>query len=112
MAATPVINIVIPQGSTFSEIFLSTESDGSITNLTGYTGTASMKKWYGSGTKTNFSVSITVATGEVALTLTSSQTASLEPGRYYYDVRLESSGGSVSRLVEGMALVRAGITTG
>ena len=112
MAAIPVINIVIPQGTTFSETFTSTESDGSITNLTGYTGTASLKKWYGSSTKTDFSVSITVGTGEVAITLTSGQTSSLDPGRYYYDVRLQSSGGSVSRLVEGMALVRAGITTG
>lgn len=112
MAATPVINITIPQGTTFSETFTSTESDGSITNLTGYTGSASLKKWYGSSTKTDFSVSITVGTGEVAITLTSTQTAAIEPGRYYYDVRLESSGGSVSRLVEGMALVRAGITTG
>ena len=111
MAATPVINIVIPQGSTFSETFLSTESDGSITNLTGYTGTASMKKWYGSSTSIPFSVSVTVGTGEVAIGLTPGQTLNLDPGRYYYDVRLQSSGGSVSRLVEGMAFLQAGITT-
>lgn len=111
MASTPVINIVIPQGATFSETFTSTESDGSLTNLTGYTGTASMKKWYGSLTSTVFNVSITVNTAEVAIGLTPGQTLSLEPGRYYYDVRLQSSSGSVSRLVEGMAMVQAGITT-
>lgn len=111
MAATPVINIVIPQGSTFSETFTSTESDGSITNLSGYTGTATMKKWYGSTSSTSFSVSITVGTGEIAIGLTPGQTSNLDPGRYYYDVRLQSSGGSVSRLVEGMALLQAGITT-
>jgi len=44
MDATPVINITIPQVTTFSETFTSTESDGSITNLSGYTGSASLKK--------------------------------------------------------------------
>lgn len=111
MAATPVINITVPQGATFSETFTSTESDGSTTNLTGYTGTAVMKKWYGSTSSTAFTVTITAGTGEVAIGLTAGQTIGLDPGRYYYDVRLESSSGSVSRLVEGMALVQAGITT-
>ena len=43
--------------------------------------------------------------------MTSGVTVGLTPGRYYYDVKLSSSTGSVSRLVEGMAIVTAGITT-
>lgn len=111
MSAIPVINIVIPQGTTFSETFVSTESDGSITNLSGYTGTAKMKKWYGSSSSVTFNVTITVGTGEVAIGLTAGQTIGLEPGRYNYDVKLQSSSGAVSKLVEGMAMVQAGITT-
>ena len=30
MTVNPVINIVIPQGADFSEVFTSTESDGSL----------------------------------------------------------------------------------
>jgi len=111
MAANPVINITIPQGSDFSETFVSTESDGSASNLAGYSGAAKMKKHYGATTSTSFTVNITAATGEVAIAVTSGVTSALEPGRYYYDVKLTSGSGAVSRLVEGMALVRAGITT-
>ena len=111
MAANPVINIVIPQGSDFTETFTSTESDGSASNLSGYTGTARMKKHFSSTSSTSFSVSITGSTGEVSIAMTSGVTVGLTPGRYQYDVRLESPSGAVSRLVEGMALVEAGITT-
>ena len=44
MAVNPVINITIPQGSDFSETFVSTESNGSASNLAGYSGAAKMKK--------------------------------------------------------------------
>ena len=111
MAATPVVNIVIPQGTDFSELFTSTESDGTATNLTGYSGAAKIKKHPGASTSTSFSVSITASTGEVTISLTDTQTTDLEPGRYYYDVYLTSNVGTVSRMVEGMAFVTAGITT-
>ena len=44
MAVNPVINISIPQGVDFSETFVSTESDGSLTNLAGYSAAATLKK--------------------------------------------------------------------
>ena len=44
MAVNPVINISIPQGSDFEETFQSTESNGSASNLTGFTGEASKMK--------------------------------------------------------------------
>jgi len=111
MAVNPVFNISIPQGSDFSETFVSSESNGSASNLAGYSGEAKLKKHPGALTSTPFTVSITGSTGEVAIALTSGKTTSLQPGRYFYDVRLTSSSGSVSRLVEGMAIVTAGIST-
>jgi hypothetical protein len=110
MAATPSVNIVIPQGSEFTETFLSTETNGDTTNLAGYIGEAKLKKHAGSATSFTFSVSITAASGEVSIGMTSGATALLEPGRYVYDVVLTSSSGAKSRLVEGMSLVTAGIT--
>jgi len=111
MAVNPVINITIPQGSEFSDVFVSTETDGSAANLAGYTGAAKIKKHPGSDTSSSFTVSITASTGEVSIAMTSGRTVALDPGRYYYDVRLTSGSGAVSRLVEGMAFVTAGITT-
>ena len=109
--ATPSVNIVIPQGANFSEVFTSTETDGTATNLAGYSGSAKIKKFPSSNSSTSFNVGITSAVGEVAIALTSGKTTSIKPGRYYYDVVLTSSTGLVSRMVEGMALVTAGITT-
>jgi hypothetical protein len=111
MASNPVINISIPQGADFTETFLSKESNGAASNLAGYTGIAKIKKHSGATTSKSFSVTITGATGEVSIAMTSGATVTLEPGRYYYDVRLTSGSGAVSRLVEGMALVTAGIST-
>ena len=111
MAVNPVINLTINQGADFSEVFLSKESDGSATDLTGYSGSAKIRKHYGSSTATAFTVSITASTGEVSIAMTSGKTVGLSAGRHVYDVRLVSSGGDVSRLVEGMAVVQAGVTT-
>lgn len=111
MAVNPVINISIPQGSDFEETFQSKESNGSASNLAGYTGESKLKKHPGSTSSTSFSVTVTGSTGEVAIAMTSGVTAGLAEGRYLYDVRLTSSSGAKSRLVEGMAFVTAGIST-
>ena len=111
MAVTPTVNIVIAQGATFSEIFTSTETDGSASNLTGYSGQSKIKKYPASPTSESFSVSITASTGEVSIAMTAGKTVRLSPGRYYYDVYLTSPSGSISRMVEGQVMVTAGIAT-
>ena len=110
MAVTPTVNIVIAQGVEFEETFLSTESNGTATNLTGYSAVAKLKKHVGATTSFPFSVSIVAGTGEVSIGMTSGVTTTIEPGRYFYDVVLTSSTGLKSRLVEGMSMVTAGIS--
>ena len=109
--SNPVLNIVISQGFDFEETFQSTEANGTASNLAGFTASSVLKKHSGSSSSTPFSVTITGNTGTVAIAMTSGKTVDLTPGRYVYDVRLVSSSGKVSRLVEGMALVTPGITT-
>ena len=111
MAATPAINITIPQGADFAESFTQTESDGSLSNLVNYTGQSKLRKYAGSPTAYDFTVGINTITSEVSIAMTAPVTVVLKPGRYYYDVVLTSSNGSVSRMVEGSAMVTAGITT-
>ena len=77
----------------------------------GYTGVSKIKKYSTSPTSQSFTVGITSSTGEVSIAMTAGKTVKLSPGRYNYDVYLTSSAGSVSRLVEGQAIVTAGITT-
>lgn len=111
MAATPSINIVIPQGADFSEVFTSTESDGSLSNLNGYTAASKIKKYSTSPTSYSFTVGITTSTSEVSIAMTSGVTVAISPGRYYYDVVLTSPSGAITRMVEGSAMITAGITT-
>ena len=110
--ATPVVNIVVPQGSDFTQTFTSKESNGTARDLSGYSVSAVLRKHDTATSSTAFSAGITSATdGTVTITMDDTTSLDLTPGRYVYDVRLVSGIGTVSRLVEGMAMVTAGITT-
>tara|TARA_Y100000004_G_scaffold173083_1_gene210584 strand:+ start:293 stop:628 length:336 start_codon:yes stop_codon:yes gene_type:complete len=111
MAATPAINIVVQQGVDFAESFTQTETDGTLSNLVGYTGVSKLKKYAGSPTAYDFTVGINTITSKVSIAMTAPVTVNLKPGRYYYDIVLTSSTGAVSRMVEGSAMVTAGIST-
>ena len=111
MAATPAINLVIAQGADFSEVFTSTETDGTISNLNGFTGVSKLKKHPTAVQSTSFTVGITTTSGEVSIAMTSGVTTTLKPGRYFYDVFLTAATNAVSRLVEGQVEVTAGIST-
>ena len=109
--ATPSVNIVIPQASDFSFTYISKNSDGSLKNLNGFTGESKLKKHSTSPTSHSFTVGINTITSVVSLAMTSGVSVDIKSGRYLYDVRITSTGGSVERILEGMAEVTAGITT-
>ena len=50
------------------------------------------------------------AGGVVTIGLSTTQTASLKPGRYVYDVLLTDNSGTRDRVVEGMVIVSQGAT--
>ena len=107
-----VANITIPGGADFQQTFFLESAANTPLNLTGYTGYAKLKK---SPASLNISAAFVVSFpnrtgGSVNISLGSSITSSLRPGRYCYDVLLDS-GTTKSRVVEGSALVTAGITT-
>ena len=113
MAAAYVSNLVINAGASFNQTFnLSNTTDGSYLDLSLYSISAQMRKHAVSSVKTEFATSIEDASqGKFALSLTSEQTTSLKPGRYVYDVVLTVIGTTTkTRVVEGMVLVREGVT--
>ena len=64
-----------------------------------------------SSTSTAFTASISNASaGEITISLTDSQTTSLEAGRYVYDVLITASGGDKTRVVEGQVTVNPSVT--
>jgi hypothetical protein len=112
MAAVYVNNLIINAGSNFSQTFTLESSDtSSPLNLTGYTVQSQMRKYSGSSTAINFTSSIILpeTLGKILISLTATQTTSLKPGRYVYDV-LITTGSTKTRVIEGMVLVRDGVT--
>lgn len=112
MSAVYTSNLIINSGANFNTTFELTNSDGTSLDLTGYTGASQLRKTYSSTGYVGFSVSFVTprSLGMIGIALTSGQTSSLKPGRYVYDVLITNSTGIKSRVVEGMALVREGVT--
>ena len=113
MAASYVSNIIINSGTDFTQTFdLETSADSPL-NLTGYTAYAAMKKSSASSNTTaNFVVSFPNRLfGKITISLGSSMTSTIRPGRYCYDILLVNSTSFKTRVVEGSAIVTAGIAT-
>jgi hypothetical protein len=111
MASIYVSNLVINSGASFSQdFFLEDSATNSAMNLSSASVQSQMRKWSGSTGVTTFTSSIVnTQTGQIRISLGSTTTSSLKPGRYVYDVLLTNNN-STTRVVEGMALVREGVT--
>jgi hypothetical protein len=112
MAAVYVTNLVINAGSSFSQTFdLESSDTNSSLDLTGYTVESQMRKYAGSSTAINFTSSIELpqTSGKISISLSAAETTSIRPGRYVYDV-LITIGSIKTRAIEGMILVRDGVT--
>ena len=107
-----VSNIVIDVGADFNQTFNLEGNNNAPLDLTGYTGASIMKKHPSSlSTTATFSVSFPNRTqGQVKISLGSTITNGLKAGRYSYDLLL-NDGSTKTRVVEGSALVTAGVTT-
>tara|TARA_R100000005_G_C4812662_1_gene98237 strand:- start:26 stop:361 length:336 start_codon:yes stop_codon:yes gene_type:complete len=106
-----VSNIVIEQGYDFDTSFhLEDTRTNAPLILTTSTPEAMLRKHYSATTAVSFASTVTDADdGIVSISLTSTQTANLKPGRYVYDVKITRDG-TEFKAVEGVALVRGGVT--
>ena len=112
MAAAYVSNITINSGEDFAQTFTLESSDSSSPlNLDGYTVTSQMRKHAGSSTKTDFITSIVApaSNGIIKISLANTSTVNLKAGRYVYDIVIEK-GSIKTRVLEGMVLVKQGVT--
>ena len=112
MAAVYVNNLVINSGSDFSQSFTLEGTNNSPFNLTDYEVDAQMRKWSGSSTAINFATSVEFpsTSGRILISLSSADTVNIRPGRYVYDVIITDSFGIKNRVIEGMVLLREGVT--
>jgi hypothetical protein len=103
--AVYVSNLVINCGTDFFQTFNLTNTQGDTSfNLTNYSIASKLKKHPASSSSTAFTATISnAANGTVGI--------ALKPGRYVYDIVITSSTGYKTRVIEGNALVREGVTT-
>ena len=113
MAVTYVTNLVLYTGADFDQTFvLEDAQSNSIKDLTRFNGCAQMKRYESSLKTADFIVSFANdrATGRVTLSLLAADSTNLKPGKYFYDLILNSPTGSTTRAVEGTVLVKKSVT--
>jgi len=106
-------NIIIDQGADYTTTLTVTNDDGTPTNLDGYQAAGEIRKHYSSSSATaSFDVSFSTdrSDGLLTISLTNTVTENITAGRYVYDVEVKSSGGKITRLVEGIATVTPQVT--
>jgi hypothetical protein len=99
------VNIALDQGCTFEKVI--TAQNSASQNVTISTGTCAAKmrqSYYSSNNITTLTTA--VAGSNCTISLSATQTASLSPGNYVYDVEYTQSGGTiVERVAEGIITV-------
>ena len=101
-----LVNLVVDQGSDFVATLDIEDSIGSPIDLVNYDVRGQIRKTYQSMTAIDIGCTKTTNQGEVKLTLTNEQTATLRDGRYVYDIEIVHADlGTVIRVVEGQLTV-------
>lgn len=109
------VNLVIHAGGDFNTNFTAVNIYGTAVNLNSWSGSSQMTKSVAIGSSSyphaTFDFSFTNASqGKFKISLGSTETRSLEEGRYYYDI-LVSSGSTTYKIVDGNILVKPGISS-
>ena len=102
-------NFTIQQGETFSKDFILTNPDKSLVGISSYTSTAFLAKYAGDSTTYAFTVGITTSTSTIRISLASTITATLDSGRYYYNVFTVDGSSVKQKQREGNVLVNASV---
>ena len=112
-------NLVCDQAATFNFQFqIQNNISGTATpwNLTGYTGTMTVRPFVGASTTTviastaNGRMVFDALNGRVTVTIDSTTTGNITPSRYSYDLILDS-GAEITRILEGKFIVTGAVTT-
>ena len=106
-----ITNFYIDTGSTFGAVITVKGSDGLPLNLTGFTVTSYIRKSYASRTHIDFHATVySVVGGQIRVSLTDEDTNDIKPGRYMYDIEIESPIGERLRVSEGIIIFTPQIT--
>ncbi len=102
-------NFTIQQGETFSKDFILTNPDKSLVGISSFTSTGFLAKYAGDSTTYAFTVGITTSTSTIRISLASTITATLDSGRYYYNVFTVNGSSVKQKQREGNVIVNASV---
>lgn len=107
------LNLVCPQGSTFSRT-LTYKLDDDPVDLTGYNAKLQVREFFYSpdpvlNLTSASGITLGASAGTISVLIDATTTSSLIPGDYVYDLEL-TAGATVTRLVEGKLVVTPGVT--
>lgn len=107
-----VKNLSVDQGTDFNAQLTVYDDNNAPWDLTGYTASAKIKKSYYSSNFVEFNVNFNSnrTTGIIIIDLTSTQTSSMEQGRYLYDIVIKDSSEKKVRVIEGIITINPGVT--
>jgi glutamine cyclotransferase len=104
-------NLTIDQDADFTQTLTVKDSAGAVVDLTGQTVTSKIRKTHLSTTSYSFTTALVSATdGTCSITMTDTVTASLTEGRYVWDLTTTTSGGLITRRIEGRVTVTPSVT--
>jgi hypothetical protein len=116
MSSAGKLDLFIDQGSTFSFNIKIQDSKKSVVDLTGYTARMQIRRTLLSQdfiielTTENGRISIDAENGSITLTIDASDTAEFNFFTAVYDLEIESSGGIVTRIVQGKVTLSKEVT--
>lgn len=108
-----VANLVIDQGSDFTSTITLEDNVGNLIDLTNYTVRGQVRRTFTSSTSFPFTCTKLTSQGQgkIKIQLTPTQTGTMKPGRYVYDVEIvHTTGTPVVRVVEGQVTVTPRVT--
>jgi hypothetical protein len=109
-------DIIVDQGSDFILKLELVDRNNDVKDLTGYTGAGKAKTSFSALTSVDFAATVAnpATDGILQLQLTNAQTDAMSPGRYVYDVEIQSQDASdntiVERILEGQLTVTPSVT--
>ena len=105
-------NLIIYKHTDFEQTFVLEDGlSNSAKDLTGFTCTCRMQRTLNLGSLTGFTVTfVNRLNGKVRISLTSTQTANIEDGKYFYELMLTDPNNVSERVIEGIVLVKHPVT--
>lgn len=108
--------VTIEQGATLGLTLTWSDESNALVNLTGYTARMQIREQLDSATPfitlttENGGITLGGVAGTITLNMTATATAALTQTSGVYDLELVSSGGVVTRLLEGLVIIKPEVT--